>query len=359
MLNETLFSSGDLPAGDRFDAWREVMDRTHAPMRLESPRAADFQARVRLIEVGPATVWPATFEQLVFLRTPRLIRRADPEQYHLSLLIAGEGHVSWGRVQNTYTALDYHVNDSSRPYHIWTGEQAITSIGMELPKALLPLPRSRVDEVLGRRLTAKAGPGALLAGFLRQLSDDADSFTPSDGPRLATVLADLVGLLFAHALDDERSLEPETRTRALTLRIKEHILRNLHDPELTPTSVAEAHHISRGYLHRLFREESAGRRGVEDGDTPAGYIRRRRLEGAARDLADPALSAVPLHVIAGRWGFGRPAEFSRAFRAAYGMPPSEHRRLALAALGGAALGGVPPGGVALDGVPGAEVPVRR
>jgi AraC-like DNA-binding protein len=332
MLDETVFRSADLPAADRFDAWREVMDRTHAPMRLESPRAADFQAHVRLIRVGAAVVWPATFEQVVFLRTPRLIRRSDPEHYHLSLLVDGEAAVSWGRRQTSYGELDYHVNDSSRPYHIWTGERAITSVGVEIPKALLPLPRSRVDEVLGRPLTARSGPGALLAGFLRQLRDDAGSFRPSDGPRLATVLADLVALLVAHGVEDERALQPETRTRGLVLRIKEHIHRNLHDPELTPTSVAEAHHISRGYLHRLFRDEAAPG-GAGEAGTPAAYIRRRRLEGAARDLADPGMSDAPVHVVAARWGFPRAAEFTRAFRAAYGMPPSEHRRLALAAVG--------------------------
>ncbi|WP_037913200.1 AraC-like ligand-binding domain-containing protein [Actinacidiphila yeochonensis] len=333
MLNETVFRSGDLPVGDRFDAWREVMDSTHAPMRLESPRAGDFHAHVRVIEVGAAVIWPATFEQLVFLRTPRLIRRSDPEVYHLSLLLEGEAGVSWGRRETSYAVQDYHVNDSSRPYRIWTGEQAIASVGVEIPKALLPLPSSHVDEVLGRPLTARSGPGALLAGFLKQLCDDAETFRPADGPRLATTLADLVALLFAHSLEDERALEPETRTRALTLRIKDHIQRNLHDPDLTPTTVAEAHHISRGYLHRLFRD--AVGRDADAGETVAAHIRRRRLEGAARDLTDPGLSAAPVHVVAARWGFPRAAEFTRAFRTAYGVPPGEYRRQAVAAGGGA------------------------
>ncbi len=33
---------------------------------------------------------------------------------------------------------------------------------------------------------------------------------------------------------------------------------------------------------------------------------------------DPA----PVHVIAARWGFARATDFARAFRAAYGMPPT-------------------------------------
>ncbi|GAA2476954.1 hypothetical protein GCM10010276_11120 [Streptomyces longisporus] len=45
-----------------------------------------------------------------------------------------------------------------------------------------------------------------------------------------------------------------------------------------------------------------------------------------RDLADPALRTLPIHAIAARWGFPRAAEFTRAFRSAHGVPPSEFRQ---------------------------------
>jgi AraC-like DNA-binding protein len=40
----------------------------------------------------------------------------------------------------------------------------------------------------------------------------------------------------------------------------------------------------------------------------------------------------PISAIAARWGFLRPADFSRAFRAAYGMTPRELRQTALRGL---------------------------
>lgn len=96
-------------------------------------------------------------------------------------------------------------------------------------------------------------------------------------------------------LEVEAALPPETRHRALTERIRAFIQQNLHDPELTPPAIAAAHHISLSYLHRLFQEEVRG-------ETVAAWIRSRRLEGARRDLADPALRATPIHAIATRWG---------------------------------------------------------
>ncbi|MEU6719577.1 helix-turn-helix domain-containing protein [Nonomuraea sp. NPDC046802] len=90
----------------------------------------------------------------------------------------------------------------------------------------------------------------------------------------------------------------------------------MHDGELNPRSIAAAHHISVSYLHRLFQEQ---------GFTVAAWMRDQRLGRTGRDLADPALADVPIHEIAGRWGFGRAADFSRAFRAFYGISPREFR----------------------------------
>jgi AraC-like DNA-binding protein len=36
-----------------------------------------------------------------------------------------------------------------------------------------------------------------------------------------------------------------------------------------------------------------------------------------------------VHAVAARWGFPRAAEFTRAFRSAYGVPPGELREQAL------------------------------
>ncbi|MFI6637959.1 helix-turn-helix domain-containing protein [Nonomuraea fuscirosea] len=63
-----------------------------------------------------------------------------------------------------------------------------------------------------------------------------------------------------------------------------------------------------------------------DGDTVRGWIQRRRLERCHHALADPVLDALPVNLIAARWGFTSEAHFSRLFRSAYGVPPASYRR---------------------------------
>ncbi|NGO15545.1 helix-turn-helix domain-containing protein, partial [Streptomyces sp. HC44] len=310
MLIETVFRSEDVSAADRFEYWRELVNQTSRPVDLSSENAADFRAHQRLIGLGAVSVWPAEFQPMVGRRTPKLVRQSDPESYHLSLVLQGSGGASWGKHEATYRAYDFHANDSSRPSEMWTG-QGLRIVGIEVPKAHLSLPRSRVDQAIGPRMSGREGVGALLAQFLTQITDNTDQYAPSDAPRLGTVLVDLVTALFAHALDTEDSLPPDTYQRNLVLRIQAFIQQNLHEPCLTPRAIAAANGISLSYLHRLFQGED---------ETVSAYLRRQRLERARQDLANPAMRTVPVQAIAARWGFTHPAAFSRAFRTAHGTP---------------------------------------
>jgi AraC-like DNA-binding protein len=296
------------------------MARTLAPMEMTSDHRADFGAHMRLLDLGVVQVWPTTFYPMRFQRTPKLIRRSDPGLYHLTLLQRGALGVSQAGRHAVHRPGDLYVIDSSLPFDALVADrwQTITGVGVEVPKSSLRLPEKGVGELLGRQLSAREGIGALLAQLLTQLAADTEAYQPSDGPRLGQVVLDLMSALLAHELQADASLTPETRQRGLTLRIRAFIERHLADPQLTPRSIAAAHHISVSYLHRLFSAES-------DGVTISAWIRRQRLERARRELRDPALRHLPIHQIGTRAGFTDPAVFSRAFRAAYGVPPGEFR----------------------------------
>ncbi|MFF4602206.1 helix-turn-helix domain-containing protein [Streptomyces sp. NPDC001339] len=320
MLDEMVFRSADVPAADRFDYWAELLGRTHAPMELRSDHAVDFRASQRVLDLGAVTVWRASFQSLVFRRTPKLIRQSDPEVYHLSVVVRGGGAGVWKHRETAYKQHDVFISSSSLPNDVHSAGDPVRTVALEVPKALLPLPRDMARRIVGAPVSAREGMGALLAGFLTQLIADPAAYRPSDRPRLAALVTDLVAALFAHLLEAGACLPPETHRRALTLRIQAFIREHLHDPRLTPGSIAAAHHISTSYLHHLFQDEDA---------TVALWIRRLRLEAARRDLADPALRTLPIHAIAARWGFPRAADFSRAHRAAYGTTPKEHRHQSL------------------------------
>ncbi|BCK67520.1 AraC family transcriptional regulator [Streptomyces libani subsp. rufus] len=317
MLTERLFRTDDLPPAERFDGWRELMSKTLCPMDMNSDRAAQFQAQTRLLELGPVSVWPTMVEPMSWRRTPRLIRQSDPENYHVTLPIAGSVGVTHAGREAVHGPREMHVADTSQPFHCVTG--ALHAVGLEVPRKLVPLRKERADLLLTRRLSAEEGYGSLLAQLLEQLAKGTGPYGPADGPRLGSIIVDLLSSLLAHLLDADSSLPPETHRQTLVLRVRAFVQQHLHDPQLTPCTIAAAHHISTSYLHRLFQNEET---------TVAAWIRRQRLECARRELADPTSRTTPIHAIATRCGYPRASDFTRAFRTVYGTPPMEYRHQA-------------------------------
>ncbi len=318
---ETVFDSERLPATERVEAWHHALSRALAPDCVTVNRSVCFQASLRTAALGAAQVSAIAYSSLRARRTPLMIRRSDPEVYCLALVLRGRQTIQQARRQTTPDPRELVMYSSSEAYdvNVDAGEGTASCIEARLPRSLVPLALDKVGRLLTTRLPARDGTGALLAHFLTHLATDTGSRRPAETARLGTVLLDLMTAYLAHHLDCDDRVPPESRRRADMLRIRAFIHRHLHDPGLAAEDIAAAHHISTRQLHRLFH-------GQGQGETVAAFIRHQRLEGARRELTDPSLAHKPIHAIAARWGLPDPARFSRAFRAAYGIPPSAYRR---------------------------------
>lgn len=196
------------------------------------------------------------------------------------------------------------------------GEDADRGLVVVIPRRLLPFSAKELERLAGMPLSAQEGIGALLSGFLTRLALDGGQYMASDARRVGAVLVNLVIALLAHELDVHIPLPLESGKRALLLEIAEFVEKNLADPELSPKTIAVAHHISIRSLHRLFETQDT---------TVAEWIRSRRLDHCRRDLSQAQLRAETIATIASRWGFKDGAQFSRWFRATYGIGPRDWR----------------------------------
>ncbi|GAA1229594.1 helix-turn-helix domain-containing protein [Kitasatospora nipponensis] len=325
-----MFRSEDLPGRERFESWRELVGQSRAS-EVTSAHADDFKADMRRLELGPVTLLRTSFSPARFQRTARMVRQSDPEVYNLTLLLGGGMALTPdGGRSASFEPGDLHMMHSSRPFDLRAfgartagrPDPRVEAVGVDFPAALLPLPPDRLRDLLGRGFSGREGTCALLSEFLIGLDRQAAALGPAEAGRLGTIVVDLVAAWLARELESEEAIPEEARPRVMMRDVQAFIRRNLHDSELSPSAIAAAHHISVSYLHRVFTQQSQG-------ETVAAWIRRQRLERAGRDLADPALSTLAIHAVAARWGIPRAAEFSRAFRSAYGLSPSEHRRRAL------------------------------
>lgn len=314
-------STAEVPPGEQFAYWSELHGKLWVPYDVRCDRRPEsgFRAEVGISEFGPVQATVMTTMPHAVHRTPRLIRRADPDVFWLGCMVRGGVAMTKGAQHSAVSRGDLVLYDPSQPY---VGEFAPDVPVQELlllrfPRSSLPLPAQDLRRLTTLRIPGDRGVGALSSQFLLQLARRMPEFAPADTARVATLTLDVLTTALATALDRESVLPPDTRRRALLAGIHAFIDRNLGDPGLTPATIAAARHISVRYLHKLFQQ---------DGKTVGGWVRAQRLERCRRDLADPRLAARPVHAIAHRWGFRNPAHFSQAFRRAYGVSAGEYRR---------------------------------
>ncbi|MFI1868703.1 AraC-like ligand-binding domain-containing protein [Streptomyces jumonjinensis] len=319
---QTLFHSEDVPAQERFERWRELTTKAFMPTDETSECTDSFEASARTLELGTHSLGALTFRPLQIRRPPKLVRKSDPEIYHLVLPLHGCLTLDHVGRSTAVGAGGMVLFDSSQPYRAAvTASQGFAEfLHVQFPKALSPLAPGRLNRLVGERLSGREGIGAMFSDFLIRLGREADQYRPADTARLGGILLDVLTVLLARELDAEASAPAESRGRALMLSVPGFIERHLGDARLSPQTIAAAHQISVSYLYKLFHEEHL---------TVAAYIRERRLESCRRDLADPRLGSRPVHTIAARWGFTSNAHFSRAFRAAYGTSPTDYRHAAV------------------------------
>ncbi|MHA5054570.1 helix-turn-helix domain-containing protein [Streptomyces sp. SD15] len=184
-----------------------------------------------------------------------------------------------------------------------------------VPRESLGLVGADVHRLAGAPVPRTSRLGTLLSPFLSELADTASSSRPPVGEMLAWNAVNVLATLAAERLGRDATGTPDTRS-PLMAGILQFIDLHLTDADLSPEVIAGAHRISARYLHRLFQDE---------GTTVGRWIQRRRLEECRRDLMLRARSSQTIAAVAKRWGFMSATHFSRVFRAAYGMSPSEWR----------------------------------
>lgn len=169
-------------------------------------------------------------------------------------------------------------------------------------------------------------PGALTKVLLGMM-EHTMAMGPVTTPMEARPIADAMILLVAACLETmsrQQATSGATNGSASLAALKGAIERQLTDPSLGPQTLLEGFGITRSTLYRAF--EPLG--GV------SAYITERRLRYAFRRITDPSQEALRVSQLAFELGFSHPSAFTRAFKALFGLSPTDVRTLAVRPAGG-------------------------
>ncbi|MDI2131259.1 helix-turn-helix domain-containing protein [Yinghuangia seranimata] len=307
-----VLSTSPISPVERADYWHSLVSETFIPLdvtlherepsvgTITSDRLGPLQ--ISLVEAGPQTVTR---------RAPQ-ISRGGEEFMTVTLQHRGTARLTQDGRDALSEPGTFTCSDAARPYRREQPDD-FRFTAFRVPKSELGVAEADLRAVTGTVFSGRSGASGLVAGYLERLAERASGFDPYIGRQLAMTAVDLLAVLVR---EHQGRLDPHASeaARGMLARVKEYILRNLADPDLSPERIASAHHMSVRYLHRLFESE---------GTTVGRWIHRERLERCRRDLARPSRSAPAVSAVAQRWGFVNPSHFSRVFRAAYGVSPRE------------------------------------
>ncbi|MFF3956894.1 helix-turn-helix domain-containing protein [Streptomyces sp. NPDC001890] len=247
----------------------------------------------------------------------------DRNHVYLGVHVRGPVTVVHERARTLLEPNDLVFCDPARRHLLRFGEDC-QMIFFRVPRCYLGVTESELDQVLGVPVRGGEGIGALASDFLTALAARAEFRRCTIGDRRARTAVHLLSVLVVELLEADTTDAADARYAAgneMLSRIHAHIEEHLMDPDLSPESIARAHHISVRYLQKLFQN---------DGSTVSQWVRQRRLESCRFELGR-STRRITMAAMAHRWGFSSPSHFSRTFRGAYGMSPTEWQALATSA----------------------------
>lgn len=304
------------------------------PLLTLTPAEPDtFRGRQRRAGVDEVSVVDVEASAHTAMRTVEHIAREPGRMVKLSTMIVGRGVFEQDGRRADVGPGDVVVYDSHRPYSIlFEGDVHMRVI--LFPYSYLDLPPATLARVTAVRFPADEGLGHVVNPFLAQLGA---SIADLDGPHASRLVRSALDLLVTMLSDQVRRSHPDSGARGdLVTQVRAWVEEHLGDPDLSPATVAAAHHVSTRHLHAMFAQEDL---------TVAAWIRARRLERIRRDLCDPLLADQTISAIATRYGMPDAAHVSRVFKAEYGVSPSAYRRERVGGSGPAAGSGGGGGGM--------------
>ena len=312
-----IYSTSEVHPRDRLSYWLDVVQNSFFRHTFRATHNSTFHGEIKAGCVGSLNIAQSSLVSGRASRTARDQARDDIDDIFLNVRLTGTSIVGNHSREAIHGPGTIMLLDARRPGETWD-QTPTTSIFACVPRAGLEARLGNLDGLTALPLAPEQPVVGLAVSFMSMLAERAGSFDETIGSKLAEQALDLVALAFSTATGRTGAALSSARATAL-FRLKSAIEGRLCEPGLKPAAVAVAAGMSVRYANDLLAQE---------GFSVERYIVHRRLERCRQAFADAKQAHRMVGEIAFAWGFSDLSHFSRRFRAAYGMAPSDYRRCA-------------------------------
>lgn len=292
-----------------WQAFRDTFAHIYT-LSLPAPsEEARFTLSTRTYHTPRAILMRSQGTAFIMTRGPAMVAR-NADQLLIYLELEGSCENDWAGRRGRVEPGDVQIVDYARPFHSVTTDykNLIVILAREsVPAALLAL------EPHGLVFPRASGAARLIGAAMQELYAQADELTVSEAE---AAIEGIVALTTAFARA-RRAGDEAHHVKSRRKAVLDYIDARLGNAALGPDEIADGTHVSRASLYRLLAAEG-GIRAV---------LLKRRLDEALRLLLADNKDEHSLTDVARRCGFGGTSQFSRAFRARFGLPPRQYRAL--------------------------------
>lgn len=300
----------------RFDDsahWAESISAAFVPLEVNVSRHTHFHCTAATESLGWMQVNELRTNAQSVRRSRSLAARSEAPIYKLTMQLAQRSEVRQSSRAALLTPGQWTIYDTTMPYEVEVDEGAHFLV-LKIPGEQLTTWQPFMRHALARPFSTQHGCGRMAMQMLHLALQEQSGLTPNAQQLAASSILHMLGLHLSE--DQSGDTQAQPWRQAQLMQMQHYILEHLHEPELSPTSVAAAFRVSRRYLYGLFQQADL---------TPSEFILNARLTRCRDALRDPAMAGRPIGDIASHYGFVDAAGFSRSFRRQFGMSPSQWR----------------------------------
>jgi AraC-like DNA-binding protein len=296
----------------RDDQWRDALASNFNGLIPDAPvaDASGAEGWLSSARLSDVAAFHVAGTSQVLRRSPAWARRLPTDLLKVCIQRTGSATIRQDDREVMVTPGSMAIYDIDRPYSIRLDGEWRCSV-IAFPRAALMASEHFIDTVICRQTPVADGPGSVLIPLVASAVSRANDGIGA-GVSDALMGRACVDLLKAALAETDLPRRPD----AVRLQIDAYIRAHIADARLNHATVAAAHHMSERTLHRMFDDS---------GQTVTEMIRSYRLNGILADLQSPALATDAIARIAAHWGIHDMPHLIRAFRARYGITPSEAR----------------------------------
>ncbi len=296
-----------------FGRWVDAVNCHFLPLEASTAQRQRYQGGFRVRPLDSAAAGLVWTSPCAVTRSRRQADAAEHGYFKILWQLTGHSQLAQRGRSLPIAPGTVAVYDATQPYRLDMSDAcrfAVLTLSTDAHPAWRTLLESRGPQLAGPGAATRAGLAALLS-LLRGPDDKAG----------ADAVAETIGALVMAALACGDKPPRPARHELRLEQAQRAVLRHLDDPALGPDLLARALGVSRRTLYLLFRRH---------GTTPAAFILETRLQRCRAAIEDPVRPQRTLTEIAYDHGFSDSAYFSRAFRAHFGVCPSDWRSRSVA-----------------------------